>query len=73
MHRVVKDQLKYEVHDDPYGEQVADGRHSASQEFSSMSRAEVRTEQVGRISRAGVSQTTANPQDDGNDWLQDEA
>ena len=61
MHRLVEDELKHDVHDDPHGEQVADGRRSASQQFSSTSSIEEQTEQVGRVSRLGIGQASANP------------
>jgi hypothetical protein len=35
MHGPVEDQLKYDVHDDPHGEQSADSGCSASQQISS--------------------------------------
>jgi hypothetical protein len=49
MYRAIEDQLKHDIHDDSHGEQIADGRHSASQEFSSISRIKEQTEQVGRV------------------------
>jgi hypothetical protein len=65
--------LKHDVHDDPYGEESANGCCSASQQFSSTVRVEEQTEQVGRIPHLGISQPSANPQEDGNHGLQDEA
>ena len=73
MHRAVEDQLKHDVYDDPRGDLVPDGRHAASQQFSSASSTLEQPEQVGRISRLGISEPSANPQHDGNHRLQDEA
>ena len=73
MHRVVEDQLKYDVEDNPRGEQVADVRHAASQEFSSVFSMEEQTVQIGRLSRFSVGKAAANPQDDDYHGLQDEA
>jgi hypothetical protein len=55
MHRLVDNQLKHGVQDDPHGEQSADGRHAAPQQFSSALGMEEQTEQVGRVSRLGIS------------------
>ena len=60
MHGVVEDQLENDVHDDPQGEQVADGRHSASQQFSSTSSTEEQPQQEGRIPRLGIGESPAN-------------
>ncbi len=73
MHRVVEDELKYYVRDDSQGDHVADGRHAASQQFSSTFSTEEQPEQVGRISCLGIGEASPNPQGDGNNWLQDEA
>jgi hypothetical protein len=62
MHRVVEDQLKHDVHDDPQGDQVADHRHAASQQFPTTSNTEEQSEQVRRIARLGIGQTAANPE-----------
>lgn len=73
MRRVVENQLKPEVHDDPYREQVADGRQAPSQEFTSMATTEDEPEEVGRMSRLGVAEPSSQAQKDGGHWLQDEA
>ena len=73
MHRVIKDELKQDVHDDTHGDQIADSCHSASQRFSSTSSMEEQTENIGRISDLGIGQASANPQEDGNHRLKDEA
>jgi hypothetical protein len=56
----------------PKGEQVADSGHSAAQQFSSMFSTEEQAEQLGRMSRLGVVETSAQAQEDGGHRLQDE-
>jgi hypothetical protein len=73
MHCPIEDQLKHDVHEDPHGEQSAESCCSTSQQFSSTSSMEEQTEQVGRILRPGILQAPANPQEDGNHRLDDEA
>ncbi len=73
MHRVIEDQLKYDVEDNPHGEQVADVRHAASQELSSVFSMEEQTEQIGWLSDFSVGEASTNSQDDGDHRLQDEA
>jgi len=73
MHRPIEDELKQDVHDDPHGDQSTDSCHSASQQFSSTSSMEDQTEHIGWFSRLGINQPSANPQEDGNHRLQDEA
>ena len=73
MHGPIEGQLKYDVHDDPHGEQSADSGCSASQQISSTASMEEQPEQVRRFPRLGISQPPANPQEDGNHRLQDEA
>lgn len=66
-------QLKHDVQDNPDGEQGADGLRSASQQFTSTSRIEEQTEQVGWVSRLGIDPASAHPKQDGERRLQDEA
>ncbi len=70
---MVEDQLKHDVHNDPYSEQVADGCNGASEQFSSMFSPEQQPEKVRRISRPGIVEASTDPQENSNDWLQDEA
>ena len=60
MHRVVQDQLKHDVQNDPHSKQIADVRHAASPESSSVFSMEEQTVQIGWLSRFDIRKAAAN-------------
>jgi hypothetical protein len=72
MHCAVENQLKYDVHDDPEGDQVAERGYSASSQFPAPG-TEHQPDQVWLISSLGIGDASAYPQEDSTHGLQDEA
>ena len=72
MNHLINEQLSDRVQQDSYGQQMADCRHPAPQQFLALVGVETQGENIGGLSALCVSQSATHSEQDGHQGLQDE-